>query len=238
MNLQERTVPRILLIFIRFLLLSELGEQGQFTDKVLTAFEEVITIPKPKLPTLAQPKGESSARKMIIREMDHPMQILLFAGQILDQDKSGPIDFVVNPLSGALEIGYAIKSIYDMLEFRKVEDILLVKYSSYEEGDIVQSSLEPFMPFQLQSDLDRINEKRILIIDDNAFSGETLMDLREMCFHYTTRVGIAAIEKRMDIDRESIIKYEDLDIKPISKLRYIDRVINTILNNNLHGLIK
>lgn len=222
--------------FYQFLFTGNLGEQGKPSEDILTTFKNALLVPSPTPPTIYAPLGESSATKMIIREMDHPMQIIFFAGSLLNQDMGGTIDFVVNPLSGALEIGYALKAIYTVLGVDKIDDVLLIKYSHYGEDNGIQSSLTPFVPPQLINEVNKIKNRRVLIIDDNTFSGETLYNLKEICSLYTPKVGIASIERRTDIKEPQKIGFEDLDIKPISKLRYIGRVVDFIRNNNLHGL--
>jgi len=89
----------------------------------------------------------------------------------------------------------------------------------------------------LVGELDKIVGKRLLIIDDNTFSGETLYDLREMCEHYSRKTGNAAIERRTHVQEERVIELRDLDITPISKLRYIGRVLDFVEHNNLYGMI-
>ncbi|HLC75166.1 MAG TPA: phosphoribosyltransferase family protein, partial [Candidatus Nanoarchaeia archaeon] len=200
--------------YYRFILTGEVGKQGHYEQEAYDTFK---TIDMPKSRVFATPIGtirESSAEKIIMREMDHPAQILLFAGQVIDQDKHGSFDFVVNPLAGALEIGYALKAIYETLGIPKVNDVLLVKYSKHGEGHQSERSLEQSVPLQLRGDLERIRGKRLCVIDDNTFSGETLKAVREMCRLYSDNVAIAAIERRMDVTEPRVIEYDDLDIKP------------------------
>ena len=170
--------------------------------------------------------------------MDHPIQILLFAGQLLKCDKDCLIDFVVNPLNGAAEIGYAVKSIYSNLCIDKVRDVFLLKYSRYDERNVKDILLDPFLPKQLRTQTEIIKNKRLLIIDDNIFNGKTLSDVQQMCSAYSYDIDVAVIEKSITFDETSLIKYQDMNIKPISKLRYIRAVLNEIKNNNLYTLIK
>jgi hypoxanthine phosphoribosyltransferase len=188
-------------------------------------------------PTRFNPEGESTARKIIIREMDHPIQILFFAGHLLNEDEAIPIDFIVNTLSGATEIGYALKSIYSLLGINKIKDVFLLKFSKYGEADKPQPTLESFVPKQLVSELCFLRNKRLLIVDDNTFSGYTLYELKKMCEYYSDFVGIAAIERRTDItiSEKQIIEWADLNITPISKLRYIGKVLGFVKNNNLQN---
>ncbi len=223
--------------YLNFLFKGDVYEHIKMSEELIMAFKNSISMPNPTPSSLTLPFGESSARKLIIREMDHPMQIIFFAGQLLNQDIGGLIDFVVNPLSGGLEIGYGLKSIYETFGTEKIKDILLIKYSRYGDGSIVQPSLNEFIPKQIKYQLKNITNKRLLIVDDNTFSGETLCDLKGMCSVYTNKVGIAAIEKRMDQKDEQLLSINDFDIEPISKLRYIGRIVDFIKNNNLYGLL-
>jgi len=75
--------------------------------------------------------------------------------------------------------------------------------------------------------------KRLVIIDDNVFTGETLDDLRKMCMAYSSQVEIAAVERLTDKPTKRAINFDDLDFKPISKLRYIERVVEYIKTHNL-----
>lgn len=223
--------------FYNFILNDELSPQGKFSKDLLDVFERKFILPKNTLPTLNKPKGETAARKLIVREMDHPMQIMLFAGQILDQDKSGKIDFIVNPLSGAIEIGYAVRCIYEALNIEKIEDIFLIKYLRYGENDSYEESLEKFIPSPSLINLENLKEKRLFVVDDNIFSGQTLYDLKKIFVKYSNKIGIAAIERKSDSKKKPVLNYDDLDIKPISKLRYIERVLNFIRNYNLKGIV-
>jgi|GEM_PF-3157397 len=224
--------------FYTFLLTGKIVEQGMFTSASLDAFEKQLILPTDTPKTPSNLEIIPAARKIIIREMDHPIQILLFAGQLLKCDKDTIVDFVVNPLNGAAEIGYAIKSIYSKLSIDKVKDIFLLKYSRYDENNIRDISLDPFVPKQLKNETGIICNKRLLILDDNIFKGETLYDIQRMCMSYSTSVDVAAVEKIMKFDETSLIKYDDLLIKPISKLRYIGNVLAEIKDNNLYNLIK
>jgi len=219
--------------FYKLVLKGEAVKPQRHTKESLDFFSKELRMPEPTLPSVSKPLGEPTARKIIIREMDHPIQIILFGGQLLREDGTKKIDFVVNPLSGALEIGYALKSIYELLGIDKIGEILLIKYSKYGEGDEIKENIEPFVPENKKRKLQQFKGRRILIIDDNTFTGNTLYELKEMCKSYSNNVGISAIERRTDIDEKRKIEYEELDIKPISKLRYIEKVMRYIQENNL-----
>ncbi len=222
--------------YYQFLLTQELGEQSSFSEEIIDIFQKRIIFPKAKDPTEFKPEGEPAARKMLIREMDHPMQILLFAGQLLRQDKTDMIDFVVNPLYGALEIGYALKSIYSIKNIEKINNIFLIKYSRYGEDDS-PSTIKKYIPQQIIGETNELIGKRIMVVDDNVFSGNTLFDIKEMLKEYSGNIEVAAIERITDMEVERKINYDELAIKPVSKLRYIERVLKNVVRNNLNGLL-
>lgn len=220
--------------YYKFLMTGKLGKQGVYSGETREKFSRVV-LPSDTEPSLLNPEGEKATRKMIIREMDHPLQILLFAGQLLDQDKPGQIEVTVNPLSGAIEIGYALRSIYTELGIEKIKDVVLMKYSRYAEGD-TERDIESCVPQALKGEIEKLRNHRIMIIDDNTFTGTTLKNLRDMMQRLTNDIGIAAIERISKIEGPRAIEYEELNIKPISKLRYVGNVMEFVKNNNLRGI--
>jgi len=219
--------------FYHYLITGNLIGQGRISDDILKEFRHSIKFPPATPPSTFKTEGEPSARKVIIREMDHPMQITLFSGEVLSEESNDPIDFIVNPLNGALEIGYALKTIFSISGKDKVRDVFLVKYSKYADAAERAISLRPFVPVQLVEETDMLLGKRLVIIDDNVFTGETLDDLRKMCMAYSSQVEIAAVERLTDKPTKRAINFDDLDFKPISKLRYIERVVEYIKTHNL-----
>lgn len=95
---------------------------------------------------------ESGARRIIFREMDHPGQLILYSGNLLRKDGNNKIDIVVNPLTGAAEIGYGLRSIFSSLGIEKIDNIFFIWYSSKAKGhyeSITAKSLGGYVPKKL-----------------------------------------------------------------------------------------
>ncbi len=76
--------------------------------------------------------GKWGGRKMNIRDLDHPGNILLYVGHFLDTNIQ--IDLVVNPLFGSFEVGHAIEQICASFNFKPIREKGFIRYSIYDEG--------------------------------------------------------------------------------------------------------
>jgi len=183
----------------------------------------------------------SGASKIIVREMDHPAQIILYAGNMLKHDGKCPIDITVNPLKGATEIGYGLKSVFDNLNIYKIQNIILLKYSHYDNNEPDTKDIANYMPQFLLPDLQQLRNKRVFIIDDNGWSGLSLRRIREMLSQYSDDINLAVIERAVDSIQKlreagkPYLRPEELAIPAIAKLRHVDAINRELIANNFGG---
>jgi hypoxanthine phosphoribosyltransferase len=83
--------------------------------------------------------------------------------------------------------------------------------------------------------------KRIFLIDDNAFSGDSLKAIVKFLREYSEDVKTAVIERPVNLREKrpelGIIDPAELAIPVVSKLRYVDKIEHQIMMNlgRLHG---
>ncbi|MFG0252521.1 MAG: hypothetical protein ACF8NJ_06570 [Phycisphaerales bacterium JB038] len=179
------------------------------SNRVIESFAGV-TLPR-RTPTGAG----SGPKKLVFRDFDHPGHLILYAANLLRVDgKENAFDCVINPLFGAIEIGFALRAIYGFLGLNKIRDVELIRFSRDDENESLmlhQHELTHFLPTFLEDDfLERVRAaKRVLMIDDGVASGLTIAVLR---WYFESRLGrdvlISAVE-------------EDLDRRPIDGKRVI-----------------
>jgi len=133
------------------------------------------------------------------REMDNPQRILLHAGNVINHaDKKYCV--VVNPLSGATEPGFALKSISEETGRPVVSEVFPLRYSIYqdEEGEVhdFESLMEWAVPGCFIGMLPLNRKSPILILDDNIATGETLARLKILFEEKYKDVDTSAIESR------------------------------------------
>jgi hypoxanthine phosphoribosyltransferase len=174
---------------------------------------------------------DSGASKLVFREMDHAGQLVLYAGNLLRYDGEQKIDAVVNPLFGAVEIGYALQSIFDILGSDKIGDVYFIKYSLHREEHPVEEvrEIREYVAKQLVERLQDLKGKRIFIIDDMYNRGTTLMNLRDFFRRYSQNTSMATVEVnytyhkgRGDLDK--CLSPRELMIPPIADWRYVREI--------------
>jgi len=183
----------------------------------------------------------SGASKIIIREMDHPAQIILYAGNMLKYDGKRPIDITVNPLKGATEIGYGLKSVLNNFDVDKIQNIVLLKYSHYDSSTPRIKSIEDCMPQFLLPELQNLRNKRIFIIDDNGWTGDSLRSIKEKLSQYSNDINLAVIERAVDSIQKlreagkPYLRPEELAIPAIAKIRQPGTINRELIANNFGG---
>ncbi len=184
-----------------------------------------------------QTERDSGASKLVFREMDHPGQLLLFAGNLLRWDGEQKIGVVVNPLFGAIEVGYALRAITEAIGVRKIDNVYFIKYSLHREGhaEIENGETQGHFPDQLKEELRNIGGRRVVIIDDMYNIGTTLRILRELFRRYSANLAVATVEMnytyhRQKGDLERCLNPSELLVPPISDWRYVRNIERKIKN--------
>jgi len=136
-------------------------------------------------------------KKALSREMDHPGRILLYCANLcslIDQ----PYDFSVNPLRGAAEIGFALKTIGEILGSEAVGELNFVRYSTHDErhGAVTNicELMEGHVPKQLWPSIEKMQGKDTIIIDDNITGGNTLKNLKRALEGHCRSVDVSVVE--------------------------------------------
>lgn len=190
------------------------------------------------LKTLGFPKDterESAASKLVLREMDHPGQIVLYAGNLLRWDGEQRIDAVVNPLFGAVEIGYALQSVLGALGIDKIVDVYFVRYSLHREGHDAIECNAGHVPEQLTARMQDLAGRRIFIIDDMYNRGTTLTNLRDFFRQYSNDVFMGAVEMNHAYHEKrgslgECLSPSELAVPPVAEWRYVKEIERIILS--------
>jgi predicted transcriptional regulator len=153
---------------------------------------------------------------MIVRDADHPGNILLYSGQFLDLKKS--FDVVINPLCGAAEIGYAIQEIGSVFGKNSIKKVELLRYCVYEERQDITLNHVPlttFIPKSLTSSFEEsIKKENIIIIDDGIFQGQTMKGLKNyLKTNYEIIPKISSIDFSLE---DNLIKISETFVSPIA----------------------
>jgi len=196
--------------------------------------EEIKALPKLEFPT--DTERDSGASKLVFREMDHPGQIVLFAGNFLKWNMEYKFDIIINPLFGAIEIGYALQSIFNIIGINCIKSVYLIDYSTYRKKQDVLSPEN--IPPQLRYKLKELHNKKILIIDDMYDTGNTLKKIYDIFKKYCQNIYISAIESNYNYHKskkeiDKCLSPEKLAIPPIAEWRYVFE-IEEIIKNRTH----
>lgn len=223
--------------YYRFLLAEKSPEIIDLNDEELN-HSIYINPPKDTL-------EESGARRLIFREMDHPGQLILYSGNLFKKDGEKKVDVVVNPLAGAIEIGCGLKSIFNSLGIEKIDNIYFIWYSSKAKGHykpITTQSLKEYVPKKLIEEFENMKNKRIFLIDDNAFSGKSIRNIKDFLIqNYSSDVNLAVIEMAIIAARKRkekgfpFLDLNELAVPVISNWRYINRVEEEVKRYNFGG---
>jgi len=177
------------------------------------------------------------------REMDNPQRILLHSGNVI-ANAGKKYCVVVNPLSGATEPGFALKTISEEVGQPVVTEVFPLRYSIYqdEEGEVhdFDSLLMWAVPKCFLRLLPSSRTSPILILDDNIATGETLARLKVLFEERFKDVDISAIEARMHYypsldeydtktEREVL---EELAFMPVGEARR-NNAVNMFINECL-----
>ncbi|MFO8016919.1 MAG: hypothetical protein R6U32_07505 [Candidatus Woesearchaeota archaeon] len=162
------------------------------------------------------------------REMDHPARILLQSANITNLART-KYDVVVNPLSGAVELGFALDTISKNANIPRVCDILPVEYSGYKA---VANKINNFDDFVREAILPIYHDTAIctefmpfLILDDNIGSGQTMKNLLDLFCEKYQHIHTSVIEaktRNMPGDRSDYVPEKHIQMltyKPVGELR-------------------
>lgn len=140
-------------------------------------------------------------RRALSREMDHPGRILLYSANLCNIVNS-TYDFCINPLRGATEIGFAVKTISTLVNKKVIDKISFVRYSTHDErhaelksvGDLFQH----YIPNQLLRNYKKIQNKKVIVIDDNISTGDTLANINKVLTDFCSYVSTSVVEINRD----------------------------------------
>ncbi len=163
------------------------------------------------------------------RELDDPLKILFYSANVIEERRK-PFEVVINPFSGALELGFALKTVSEILNNPVVNDIVFFDYSVYDRGKIIDISesadeilsdiIQGSFPKPLaDSSMSRMWGKESFILDDNLTTGKTLFGMKRSLLKsgISPRVFTGAIELGREdrAGRFSVGVLENLDFMPI-----------------------
>ncbi len=120
-------------------------------------------------------------------------------------------DTIVNILFGGIELGFALKSISRILNKPINSEIVMVRYSLYDEHD-----KRIHVPYVLEHKLPE--GKKILIMDDSVGTGRTLRRTKHFFEYLGNEVDITATEisyKYIENVKNGIKKGEVIDLKEL-----------------------
>jgi adenine/guanine phosphoribosyltransferase-like PRPP-binding protein len=187
-----------------------------------------------ELPKDTPDSRQAGSKKLVFRDLDHPGQIMLYAISTIRHDKKKQeIDVVINPLFGSIEVGYALRSICELMDVPKIKGVHFIRYSRYGERhplDITREPLQKFVPECLVRDFeDAVSNprSRVVLIDDALFKGQTVSALTTYIdAKYGKKIEFSAVE----ID-ERYINPEDLVIPAIAmrSILPIQKIIKSAL---------
>lgn len=244
--------------YYEFLIADQLPKVASPSQSVLDSFRHLVLPRQVENKLGIGPELGTGPKKLTFRDFDHAGQLVLFAGNVLMHDGDNPpIDSVISPLFGSIEIGFGLKAIFDSLGIDKVRNVRLIRFSRHDERDSLDIENEEFTRFiptfmerEFLDELDE-SEKRIVMIDDGISTGLTLVVLqRYFSSKLNNFVEIAAVEKDLTrtyrdscgIDlkyesrgkKETFIKYDDLVIPPIAQrsINPIPEIIKKALELN------
>ena len=163
------------------------------------------------------------------REMDNPQRILLYSCNMIENTNK-IYHIIIEPLSGATETGFALKSISNQIGKKVVKDIIPIRYSFYQDkgliydfDSLIKNSLaSPFISY-----LPKNKNDPLFILDDNISLGRTLILLQDLFSEKYSNVDISAIEVRTKyykgLDKNKIIVsskiLDNLTYEPIGETR-------------------
>jgi hypothetical protein len=177
------------------------------------------------------------------RELDDIAKITLFGINVSTRVES-PLEVVVNPYSGAVELGFALDAVTSGIGKNIVEDIILLKYSTYEAGDnfdevqegesLFWSFAEVAIPEILKAQAyQRLAGKVAFILDDNVTTLRTLRDIRKALVDSgLCRSALLGAVELGRIDRRGRFSPEilkELDFEPVGDRMSKGRKIELIL---------
>jgi len=145
------------------------------------------------LPTLPLPKF--SLQKQIdfnnrIREMDQPLSIAMQVNYIAEEMRDSGLryDTIVTPLFGAVELGFALRSMLSMKGFDHLPDTLPVCFSGKRarEGESQHDIFPQYTKLN-------ITGRNVLILDDNSGTGITIRRLKDELAWYCPAIIHAAV---------------------------------------------
>jgi len=145
------------------------------------------------LPTLPLPKF--SLQKQIdfnnrIREMDQPLSIAMQVNYIAEEMRDNGLryDTIVTPLFGAVELGFALRSMLSMKGFDHLPDTLPVCFSGKRarEGESQHDIFPQYTKLN-------ITGRNVLILDDNSGTGITIRRLKDELAWYCPAIIHAAV---------------------------------------------
>lgn len=221
--------------YYKFVLAKEQPTIEKIPDNLLEAYASVELPPHKPLAK----SGKWGGRKMNVRDLDHPGNILLYAGQFLDLDDC--LDLVVNPLFGSFEVGHAINEICATFNHHAVNRTSVIRYSLYEEQhnrDIRGVSISTFVPPELIKSFEASfadKPEKVVIIDDGISSGDTVLGLAEyLKENYDSNPGISAVE--YDYEKNPSILFHELMIPAIA--RRPTRIVSRTIRRNIRKIFK
>ncbi|NQU78770.1 hypothetical protein HQ545_03285 [Candidatus Woesearchaeota archaeon] len=161
------------------------------------------------------------------RELDDSAKIALYCLNA-SQSMDNPCELIINPFSGATELGFAFKAVGDAIGKELVEDIILLNYSKYFAGHTLDTAgekgnkkirllLEIGFPSIIREDAyARLCGCEPLIVDDNSTTGSTLRELKDTLI----LSGVCEVVELGAVELGRIDRLGRFDPSLISELRF------------------